>query len=133
MRPGLNSELNRGFKRAPLGMTLIELVVAMFILAIGTVAALGALDQSRRGIGQARTRLLAQIVVQNRAEELRLLSSVVISSLPSQVTMGKQEFTISSELRATAGNLLEVTLTARPDDGPGALIVVYLPPGGPNG
>lgn len=118
---------------APLGMTLIELVVAMFILAIGTVAALGALDQSRRGIGQARTRLLAQIVVQNRAEELRLLGSVAISSLPSQVSMGAQEFTVAEELQATAGNLFEVTVTARPREGPGALIVVYLPIGGPGG
>lgn len=111
------------------GLTLLELTVAVFVLALGSIAALGAVDQSRRGIGQERTRLLAGIVAQNRAEEMRLLGAAAGQGLAGSVSMGAQSFQVSHNLKGTAGGLIEVTITVRSEVGPGAVMVTYLAPG----
>ncbi|MCE8009875.1 prepilin-type N-terminal cleavage/methylation domain-containing protein [Aestuariivita sp.] len=109
------------------GLTLLELVVAIAILAIGSMAALRAADQSRLGLGEAPQRLLAQVAAKNRAEELRLLG--VGAALPDQVVIGPYRFGLDTRTQATAGGLIRAEIVARSDQGPGALMVVYLPPG----
>ena len=111
------------------GLTLLELTVAVFVLALGSIAALGAVDQTRRGIGQERTRLLAGIVAQNRAENMRLLGAAAGQGLAGNVNMGAQNFQVSHNLKGTAGGLIEVTITVRSEVGPGAVMVTYLAPG----
>lgn len=107
------------------GMTLLELAIAVFILAIGSIAALRATDQARVSIGGAQDRMLAQLAVRNRAEELRLPAGA--ATLGDQVTLGGQVFTLTSDSLPTAGGVVQVTLSARSERGPGARIVVYLP------
>lgn len=124
-RQHTNPDQNTGTR----GLTLLELTVAVFVLALGSIAALGAVDQSRRGIGQESSRLLAGIVAQNRAEEMRLLGSAAGQGLPAKVRMGKQDFQVIHSLKGTAGGLLELTITVRSEVGPGAVIVTYLPQG----
>ena len=113
-------------RRRERGMTLIELVVAILVLSLGSLAALRAADQSALAITGAQERLLAQIAVLNRAEELRILGAAA-GSLPGTVEQGGQRFTLGQTQEATAGGLMKTTLTARGPGGAGALLVVYLP------
>ncbi|KMK64005.1 prepilin-type N-terminal cleavage/methylation domain-containing protein [Puniceibacterium sp. IMCC21224] len=127
--------LRRGH-RAMAGLSLLELVVAIAVLSIGTLAALRASDQARLVIGGAEPRVLAQLVAQNRAEELRLLGSAVGRSLPEHVTMGPQGFVVATTYETTAAGLVRAEITARADSGmrpgPGALVVTWLPRAGVN-
>ncbi len=111
--------------KAPRGLTLLELVVAVAVLAIGTLAALRATDQSGRALGGAEARLLAQLVAENRAEELRLYGSG--GGLPARVAMGGRDFTVSVKFAQTAANLTEARITARAETGEGAVLVAILP------
>ena len=115
------------------GLTLLELVVAIAVLAMGTLTVLRAVDQSRVGIGGERARLLAGLVADNRAEELRLPGA---GTLPDRVDMGGLQFLVQQDLRATAGGLRQAVITVRLTGaeaqetgqpvGPGALRVTWL-------
>lgn len=105
------------------GLTLLELVVAVFVLAMGTLTVLSAVNQSRIGIGEERARLLAAVVADNRVEALRLQPQV---SQPQSVEMAGMRFDVSQTLRATAGGLREVTVVVRAPGGVGAQRVAYL-------
>lgn len=118
----------RGTLKQDRGLTLLELVIAVAVLSIGTLAALRATDQSRRALAGAPQRLLAQVVAQNRAEELRLFGVATGRGLPDRVTMGGQVFVLDVAFSATAGGLSEARITARREGGgPGALLVAILP------
>ena len=54
------------------GLTLLELVIAVFILSLGSLAAIRATDQSRLAIGGEPSRIMAMIVARNRVQELQL-------------------------------------------------------------
>lgn len=107
------------------GFSLLELMVAVLVLSLGTLAATRATDQSRLAIGGAETRVLAEIVVANRAEELRLYG--VQAALPQSTTMGGQVFVITVAQEATAGGMIRAQITARGQAGPGAVLVTYVP------
>ncbi len=111
------------------GLTLLELIIAVAVLAIGSIAALRATDQSRIAIGGETPRLLARIAARNRAEELQFLGAT--TQLPGTVRMGGQDFRLSVERDTTAGGLIKATVTARAETGEGAQLILYLPPGGP--
>jgi len=111
----------------------LELVVAVLVLAIGSLAALQAVDQSRRSIGGAMPRLLAQVVAQNRAEELRLVGLHGPSgglNLPSQLQMGPYNYQLTVTTKTTASGIIEAKIRAVSSEGPGALLVTFLPPPG---
>jgi general secretion pathway protein I len=113
-------------------MTLLELAAAVLVLAIGTLAVMKAMDQSRRALGAAVPRLMAQAAAENRAEELRLLGLAQGRSLPRTVQMGPHRITLSLQSRTTAAGVLRVEITARAGNGSGngagAYLVTYLPP-----
>ena len=111
------------------GLTLLELVIAVAVLSIGTLAALRATDQSRLALSGAQTRLLAQVVVQNRAEELQLYGGTG-GPLPGTVEMGGRRFAVTVAYQATAAGLRQGSIRARADPGEGALLVAVLPPPG---
>ncbi|SFL05187.1 type II secretion system protein [Shimia haliotis] len=107
------------------GLTLLELIVAIFVMALGTLAVLSAVDQSGTGIMQERARLLAGVVADNRAEELRL----PIGGLPAEVNMGGLRFAVTQDLQPTEGGFTEATIRARVVDGaggPGALRITWI-------
>ncbi|WGW05912.1 type IV pilus modification PilV family protein [Tropicibacter oceani] len=113
-------------RRAARGMTLVELAVAIFVLTIGSIAALRAADQSARVVGGEMPRLLARIAARNRAEELQLLAPFS-GGLPGQVRLGDHVFTLTTTTERTAAGLTQTTITARSDSGEGAQLVVYIP------
>lgn len=107
------------------GFTLLELVIAILVLSIGTLAITRTLDQSRRQIGEAPVRHLAQTVAQNRGEEIRVLGVALGRGLPDQVKQGSYDWQIATESKKTDAGIYEVTVTVSGDDQPGALLVVY--------
>ena len=111
------------------GITLLELAIAILVLAMGSIAAIRATDQSRVAIGGAKDRMLAQVVARNRAEELRLNDAGAV--LGDTVVLGGRTFMISTETLPTAGGLVQVAILAQAPGGAGARIVVYLSGGAP--
>lgn len=109
----------------PRGLTLLELVIAIAILSLGTLATLNAIGQAQTTLGGATPRLLAQLAAENRAEELRLPES---GPLPSTVTLGPYSFDIDTRLRTTAAGLTRADVTVTSHGGPGATLVTVLPP-----
>lgn len=112
------------------GFTLIELAVAVAILAIGTMAAYRSFDQAQRGIGGQLGRALAAEVALNRAAELRLGGMAAGRSLPDRVTEGGTGFRVAVDEAATEGGLVEATIRVTAEGGPGARLVVTVAPGG---
>ena len=108
------------------GLTLLELVVAIAILAIGSLATLRAVDQSRIAIGGEAPRLIARLAARNRAEELQLPDGS--GTLPSSEMMGNQRVTYDVTTTPTAGGLVQATVVARMDSGEGAQLILYLDP-----
>lgn len=111
--------------RATRGLTLLELVIAIAILALGTLATLNATGQARTTLGGATPRLLAQLAAENHAAALRLPEA---GPAPGTVQLGPYSFRIETRLRATAAGLRRADITVRSSEGPGALLVTILPP-----
>lgn len=111
-------------RRGERGLTLLELVAAVAVLSIGSLAAVRATDQARHAIAGDAPRLLARVVAENRAEELRIYTSG--QALPARVQMGGQGFVVEVAELPTAAGLVEATITVRSDAGPGAVLVTYL-------
>ena len=109
------------------GLTLLELVVAVLVLSLGSLAAIRATDQSRHAIGGLPSRVLAGIVARNRVQEVRIYGATSIGSLPSTVEMGGRNFEITEDSETTASGLVQVSVTARGPDGAGARLVAFLP------
>lgn len=110
------------------GLTLLELALAILVLALASLAALHSSDQSRRAIGGEIPRLMARIAVQNRIEELALYGTAG-DSLPEHATVGLLQISLTSQSRATTGGLLRTQVTGRAQSGEGAVLVAYLPAG----
>ena len=107
------------------GITLLELMIAILVLSIGTLACFRTLDQSRREIGGEMQRHLAQTVAANRAAETRIYGLARGGSLPKSVRQGPYDWPIETERKATEGGLYEVRLIVTSVDGPGAQLVTY--------
>lgn len=115
------------------GITLIELIVAIALLALGTLTAFATLDQARLGVGGEDWRMLARMVAENRIEALmlRALGGLPPDSLPDVVEMGGQQFALEVIQQRTAGGLVQLQVQARPmAGGGGVLLRAYLPGGG---
>lgn len=119
----------RRVKRGDQGISLIEMVIAVLILAIGVSAGFQSLAQARRGIGEELPRLIAREVALNRAEELQLLGAS--AALPREVGMGGLLWDVEAEGAATEGGFVELRVRVRTDGHPGALLTVYAPPDPP--
>jgi general secretion pathway protein I len=113
------------------GLTLLELIVAVAVLSIGSLAALRSTDQARAAIGNAMPRLLADISARNRTQELQLLGPY--AALPKSEFQGGLTITLQQTRKTTQAGLVMTTVTAQSELGPGASLVVYLPPGVPGG
>lgn len=109
------------------GLTLLELVVAVAVLSIGSIAAYRAMDQSGRAIGGALPRLLAQNAAQNRAEELRLLGPARAAALPASIESGPFVIALEVATETTAAGLVQAEIRATTAEGPGTFLVSFVP------
>ncbi|WP_417525321.1 prepilin-type N-terminal cleavage/methylation domain-containing protein [Marinovum sp.] len=108
------------------GLTLIEVAVAVLILSIGTVAALGAFDAARVQIGGAPERLFAQQVALNRTAEFRALGAQAGRALPEVVSFAGRDWRLEVSETATLGGYTELRVRATGPQGEGALVVGFL-------
>jgi len=113
------------------GFTLIELVVAVAILSIGSIAAYRSFDQAQRGVGGQIPRLLAAEVALNRAAELRISGMTAGRALSTDVRQGPVEWTVVVNETTTSGGLIEAEILVSAAGNPGARVVVYVPAGAP--
>lgn len=113
---------------AAAGLTLIELAIAIFVLAAASIALLRSADQSRLAIGGEAPRLLARITARNRAEELQLPAAA--GPLPGHTSLGGLAFTLQTRRETTAAGLIKTEVTARAESGEAAALTLYLPAAG---
>ncbi len=113
-------------KKHDQGLSLLELVIAIFVLSLGSMAALRATDQARVAIGGAPERTLAQLAADNRIETLKLMGSGAI--LPDRVMLAGQEFILVTVFETTLSGVLLANVTARGPNGAGAVVSAYLLP-----
>ena len=112
------------------GVTLIELVIAVAILALGAAAAWSSLDAVRRGIGGQAARALAQEVALNHAAELRLAArggGAARLAETERVRMGGIDWRISLATQETEGDLAETEIRVTATGQPGARLLIWLP------
>jgi general secretion pathway protein I len=102
------------------GFTLIEVLVALTIFAVGVLATLRAMGIAIGGSDEQRTRLLAGWVAQNRLAEIRALGRFPpIGANEGEVTMGGQKFFWREETKGTPNPLfrrVDVTIHAAKGD-----------------
>ena len=114
-------------RRAVKGFTLIELAVAVAILAIGTAAAYRSFDSAQRGIGGQLDRAFASEVALNRAAMVRLVGGEAAQALPPRETMGGVVWDVAHQVATTSAGLMEVTILVSAEGRPGARYVVAVP------
>lgn len=106
------------------GVTLLELVVAILVLAMATMAALRSTDQATRALGGETVRLMALQVALNRAEEYRLLGAREVGALPRRLSYGTGEWRLEITEEPTRAGFVQATIRARGESGTGAVIAV---------
>ena len=102
------------------GFTLIEVLVALTIFAVGVLATLRSMGIAVGGSDEQRTRLLAGWVAQNRLAEMRALGRFPpIGANEGTATMGGQRFFWREETKGTPNPLfrrVDVTVHATKGD-----------------
>lgn len=106
------------------GVTLLELVIAVLVLSLGTIAALRSADQAGRALGGEAARVMALQVALNRAEEYRLLGARGAASLARSVRYGPFDWDLDISEELTRAGYTEASILARTAGQPGGRIVV---------
>ena len=109
------------------GVTLLELVIAVFVLAIGTIAAMRGISYATRVVGGETPRILATEAALNRAEELRLLGATKGGTLPDQERLGPWEWHIEVQEERTRAGFVQATVLTTAKGQPGGRIVAIVP------
>ena len=111
------------------GITLLELVIAVFVLSIVIVAALRSVDHAQRNLGEEAARLFAAQVALNRAEAIRLMGpQSALRNLPERVIYGPYEWQVTVEVEETDAGLMQSTIAAGAPGQPGARFVMLSVP-----
>ena len=121
MRPVIPSTSDRG-------ITLLELVIAVFVLAIGSLAALRSVEHAQRNLGEEPARLFAAQAALNRAQEIRLVGVEGARSLPANVQYGPYEWQLDVTFQRGDMGLIRSTVTSSGRGLPGAMFEVYTAP-----
>ena len=117
------------------GFTLVEVMVALAVVAIALPALMVALYQHVDGTGYLRDKSLAQMVASNKLEELRILSRASQNLLRGQdsgvSTMAEREFSWWIDSQPTdASNFYRVEISVAADeeqrDQPLYILVAFL-------
>ncbi len=116
------------------GFTLIEVLIALAVVAIALLALLGVASESVRVAGELRTRTLADWVAWNRIEEARFSPRPpVLGWTSGTTTMGPQRWRWRMHARKSVlPGLYKLRVEAAPADHPrdvlATLIVLVAPP-----
>lgn len=110
----------RAARQDEAGFTLVEALVALAILAVASVALLGAGEAHVARIDGLEARAVAGFAAQNRLAEIALAPADA-GALPSRVTVLGRDLAVTQSLGATADpQLAAVSVVAREAARPGA-------------
>ena len=106
--------------RSDVGFTLLEVLIALTIIAIGVMAAMRGISLAAGGIDEVRLRQSADWVAENRLAEIRALGQFPdLGSAQGDATMGRWTFYWRQEVKATPNPLfrrVDVSVFALPGD-----------------
>jgi general secretion pathway protein I len=97
-------------RRTQAGFTLIEVLVALTIVAVAMAAAVRATGLMTQGNGLLRDKSLALLAAQGRLAELRLEGSAKPGVLQFECDQGRLRLRCEQRLARAAGGMLEVSL-----------------------
>lgn len=99
------------------GFTLVEVLVALIIVALGSAAVLAALRTAADSAGRQRERMLAGYVAMNRIVETRLEPEwPAAGSSEGAVEMGGRRWRWRQEISTTpVAGVLQITVRVRPE------------------
>jgi general secretion pathway protein I len=102
------------------GFTLIEVMVALIIVALGMLGAIQAVSQSASNSGYMRDKTLAHWVAMNRLTQVRLLKTAPpVSKTSDEVEMGGRRWKWTMEVKQTAVETMRrIDVTVRPQEAP---------------
>ncbi len=97
------------------GFTLVEVLVALIIVALGTAAMLSALASSARAAERIRERMIAGFVAMNRLTETRLEPELPsIGRREGEIEMGGSRWAWQEEVvRTPIAGVLQITVQVR--------------------
>jgi len=100
------------------GFTLVEVLVALIIVALGTAAMLSALASSARAAERIRERLIAGFVAMNRLTETRLEPELPgVGRREGEIEMGGSRWAWQEEVvRTPIDGVLQITVRVRGND-----------------
>lgn len=95
------------------GFTIIEVVVATFVMAFGIASAIIAMNAGFRSLDTARNTTLAAQIMQSEMERIRLLSWNQVDALPASATVDiTSVFSHSAGLASRFNAVRDVTTVA---------------------
>ncbi len=111
----LNSRIRRLFS-AERGVSLVEVLIAVAILTIGTTAFLSAFSTSSLAIRQESRRVTANSLAISQIHDTRSQSYLVAPSSYSTISDAPQGYSLTSDATAIAGkddNIQKITVTVK--------------------
>lgn len=104
-----------GMRTAGRGFTLVEVLVALIIVALGSAAMLSALASSARAAERIRERMIAGFVAQNRLTETRLEPEFPgVGRREGEIEMGGSRWAWQEEVvRTPIEGVLQITVRVR--------------------
>lgn len=102
------------------GFTLLEVMVALIIVALGMLGAIQAVSQSASNSGYMRDKTLAHWVAMNRLTQVRLQKTAPpVSKTSDEVEMGGRRWKWTMEVKQTAVETMRrIDVTVRPQEAP---------------
>ena len=110
----------RDVRRAALGFTLIEVVVALLVVSLGMLGVIQAVSQTASNSGYLRDKTLAHWVAMNRLTEVRLQKSApAVDKSSDEVEMAGRRWKWTMDVTQTpVETIRRIDITVRPDDSP---------------
>ncbi len=109
------------------GFTLIELMVAVSVLAIAMMATWTTIQAAQNSLGSQLDRILAHQVALNRVAELRLIGMTTGRSLASKVRQGPFLMSVAVKGRAVNRGMVAVEIVVNRTGSPGARVMASVP------
>ena len=110
------------------GVTLVEVLVAVTVLAIALIAIFRTLDAQTRNTAALADRMFAHWVALNSMEEMRL-EGLPQAHGAEETKLGGIVWTVTVRSEPASYGLTRVEVSSAAEGRPGAVLVGFLPPG----
>lgn len=112
----LTLSLRQRLKKIDAGFTVVEVVMATFILVLGILSSIVVLQSSLRALDTARNTTLASQIMQSEMERIRLLSWSGVAALPASASINFDQIfpvgTIAQKARERIARIFTITRTS---------------------